>query len=87
MFTVYIKETSTSSAVAVSRLSELEQAISFGFQLHQVSSCKHYIVVKDDDVVVATFVRRDSFQVPNSKVQDSASPQPQKSLFGLKKKN
>lgn len=87
MFTVYIKETSTSSAVAVSRLSDLEQAISFGFQLHQVSSCKHFIVVKDDDVVVATFVRQNSFQVPNSKPQESDKPQAPKSLFGLKKKN
>lgn len=87
MFTVYIKETSTSSAVAVSRLSDLEQAISFGFQLHQVSSCKHYIVVKDDDVVVATFVRQNSFQVPNAKPQDVDKPQAPKSLFGLRKKN
>lgn len=87
MFTVYIKETSASSAVAVSRLSDLEQAISFGFQLHQVSSCKHYIVVKDDDVVVATFVRQNSFQVPNSKPQEADKPQVSKSLFGLKKKN
>lgn len=87
MFTVYIKETSTSSAVAVSRLSDLEQAISFGFQLHQVSSCKHYIVVKDDDVVVATFVRQNSFQVPNSKPREADEPQAPKSLFGLKKKN
>lgn len=87
MYTVFIKETSTSSAVAVSRLSDLEQAISFGFQLHQVSSCKHYIVVKDDDVVVATFVRQVSFQVPNSKPQEADKPQAPKSLFGLKKKN
>lgn len=87
MFTVFISETLTSSAVAVSRLSDLEQAISFGFQLHQVSSCKHCIVVKDDDVIVATFKRRDSFQVPNSKPQEAEKPHAPMSLFGLKKKN
>lgn len=83
MFTVFIKETSSSSAVAVSRLSDLEQAISFGFQLHQISSCRHYIVVKDDDVIVATFMRTDSISIPAPK---PAEPE-EKKVFGLRKKN
>lgn len=84
MYTVFIKETSTSSAVAVSRLSDLEQAISFGFQLHQISSCKHYIVVKDDDIAVATFMRKDTISLPAPKPVESED---KKALFGLKKRN
>lgn len=86
MYTVFIKETSTSSAVAVSRLQDLEQAISFGFQLHQISSCKHYIAVKDDDVLIASFMRVDSVTLPKPNV----SPEPkqdEKKMFGLRKRN
>lgn len=86
MYTVFIKETSTSSAVAVSRLQDLEQAISFGFQLHQISSCKHYIAVKDDDVLIASFMRVDSVTLP----KPSTNPEPRqddKKVFGLRKRN
>lgn len=86
MYSVFIKETSTSSAVAVSRLQDLEQAISFGFQLHQISSCKHCIVVKDDDVTVASFIRLDSVTLPKP---DSKAPcvSEEKRVFGLRKKS
>lgn len=86
MYSVFIKETSTSSAVAVSRLQDLEQAISFGFQLHQISSCKHYIVVKDDDVTVASFMRLDSVTLPKPASQ-APSASEEKKVFGLRKKS
>lgn len=85
MYTVFIKETSTSSAVAVSRLQDLEQAIAFGFQLHQISSCKHCIIVKDDNHLVASFMRLDSTSLPLPKSE--AAPSEDKKLFGLKKRN
>lgn len=86
MYTVFIKETSTSSAVAVSRLLDLEQAISFGFQLHQISSCKHYIAVKDDDVLIASFMRVDSVTLPKPN-SNPESKQDDKKVFGLRKRN
>lgn len=87
MYTVFIKETSTSSAVAVSRLQDLEQAISFGFQLHQISSCKHYIAVKDDDVLIASFMRVDSVTLPKPNTSSEALKQDDKKVFGLRKRN
>lgn len=86
MYTVFIKETSTSSAVAVSRLQDLEQAIAFGFQLHQISSCKHYIAVKDDDVLIASFMRVDSVTLPKPN-SDSNQASEDKKVFGLRKRN
>lgn len=86
MYTVFIKETSTSSAVAVSRLQDLEQAISFGFQLHQISSCKHYIAVKDDDVLIASFMRVDSVTLPKPN-SNPEQHQDEKKVFGLRKRN
>lgn len=87
MYTVFIKETSTSSAVAVSRLQDLEQAISFGFQLHQISSCKHYISVKDDDVLVASFMRVDSVTLPKPNSNSEPKSEDKKQVFGLRKRN
>lgn len=87
MYTVFIKETSTSSAVAVSRLQDLEQAISFGFQLHQISSCKHYIAVKDDDVLVASFMRVDSVTLPKLNSNPDIKSEDKKHVFGLRKRN
>ena len=85
MYTVLIKETSTSSAVAVSRLSDMDQAVSFAYQLHQLASCKHFIVVKDDDVVVASFLRQNSVTLPApAKTQEPAE---EKKTFGLRKRN
>lgn len=85
MYQVFIKETSSSSAVAVSRLSDFDQAIAFAYQLHQLSSCKHYIVVKDDDVVVATFLRVDSVTLPAP--AKSPAPVEDKKPFSLRKRN
>lgn len=87
MYTVFIKETSTSSAVAVSRLQDFEQAISFGFQLHQISSCKHYIAVMDDDVLIASFMRVDSATLPKPNSNSESKPEDKKQVFGLRKRN
>ena len=87
MYTVFIKETSTSSAVAVSRLQDLEQAIAFGFQLHQISSCKHYIAVKDDDVLIASFMRVNSVTLPKHNTSSEAPKEEDKKVFGLRKRN
>lgn len=88
MYKVLIKETSTSSAVAVSKLSELEQAISFAFQLHQIASCKHYITVLDDrSQVLASFIRQETITLPSPKSAADSQPSqstPKKSLFGKK---
>lgn len=64
MYVVTIKSGPAGSAVPVARLSDMEQAISFGFQLHQISSCKHFIVVEEDGSQLATFVRSDSITLP-----------------------
>ena len=84
MYTVSIKETSTSSAVPVSHFEDLEQAIAFGFQLHQVSSCKHFISVKKDDVLVASFLRLDSVTLPKPN-SDVSKASEEKKVFGLRK--
>lgn len=84
MFTISIKTESGTSSVPVSRVSELEQAISFGFQLHQASTCKHCIVVSDGQTSVATFVRLESFTLPAPVSADSSEAS--KKQFGLRRK-
>lgn len=80
MYVVTIKSGPAGSAVPVARLSDMEQAISFGFQLHQISSCKHFIVVEEDGSHLATFVRSDSITLP----APSKSQVSQESSKGLK---
>lgn len=80
MYTVIIKTGPAGSAVPVSRLSDMEQAISFGFQLHQISSCKHLVIVEDDGNEIARFLRSDSVTLP----APSKSPVTQDSPKGLK---
>lgn len=65
MYIVSIKTAPGTSSVPVARFSDLEQSISFGFQLHNIASCKHYIVVEQDNETLATFVRKDAFTLPN----------------------
>lgn len=85
MFTISIKTESGTSSVPVSRVSELEQAISFGFQLHQASTCKHCIVVSDGQTSVATFVRLETFTLPAPAPTGDSSEAPKKQ-FGLRRK-
>lgn len=66
IFTVSIKSDRGTSSVPVAKLSDLDQSISFGFQLHQIASCKHYIVVADSEgESIATFIRKDSITFPS----------------------
>ena len=84
MYQISIKTEPGTSSVPVTKVADLEQAISFGFQLHQASSCKHVIVVADDHETLATFVRKDSFTLSAPQPQDT---QDQKKTFGLRKRN
>lgn len=84
MYQISIKTESGTSSVPVSKVADLEQAISFGFQLHQASTCKHVIVVSDDREPLATFVRKDTFTLP---VPQQDVKQEQKKTFGLRKRN
>lgn len=88
-YRVSISETFTSSAVSVSKLQDLEQAISFGFQLHQISTYKHYITVKDSDgILVASFVRLETYSAPLPGNKPAPVPDDsKKSVFSLKKKS
>lgn len=85
MYKVQIKTASNTSAVDVSKLQDLEQAISFGFQLHQIASCKHFISVLDDSgVAVASFIRSDSFTLPAPKSDSLPAASEKKTLFKKK---
>lgn len=84
MFIISIKTEPGTSSVPVSRCSDLEQAISFGFQLHQASSCKHCIVVSDGQQTVASFVRIDSITLPTPANDASQGEAPKKS-FGIRR--
>ena len=85
MYIVSIKTSPAGSSVEVSRLQDLEQAISFGFQLHNVSTSRHYIVVQDGDDVVASFVRQNPYVLPATKNEEK--PQEQRNVFGLKRRD
>lgn len=84
MYQISIKTEPGTSSVPVTKVADLEQAISFGFQLHQASTCKHVIVVTDDRETLATFVRKDTFTLP---VPSQENQPEQKKTFGLRKKN
>lgn len=82
MYIVSIKTAPGTSSVPVARLSDLDQAIGFAFQLHQIASCKHFIVVECDNETLATFIRKDSITLP---APSSPSSEPaKKSVFGKK---
>lgn len=85
MYQISIKTESGTSSVPVTKVADLDQAIGFGFQLHQASTCKHCIIVSDGSETLATFVRKDSFilPAPSQEVQSSDVP---KKTFGLRKK-
>ena len=82
MYLISIKTEPGTSSVPVTKVADLEQAISFGFQLHQASTCKHVIVVADDRETLATFVRKDTFTLPLP--QQENLPE-QKKTFGLRR--
>lgn len=84
MYQISIKTEPGTSSVPVTKVADLEQAISFGFQLHQASTCKHVIVVADDRDTLATFVRKDTFTLPEPKQENQSE---QKKTFGLRRKN
>lgn len=73
-YLISISERSTDSRVDVSKYGDLDQAIGFAFQLHQVSTCRHYITVRESTgSVVASFVRVDTFTAPLPPAQPSES--------------
>lgn len=84
MFTISIKTESGTSSVPVTRVSDLEQAIAFGFQLHQASTCKHCIVVSDGSEILATFIRKDTFTLPAPSEQTASADSQPKKTFGLR---
>lgn len=86
MFTISIKTESGTSSVPVTKVADLEQAIGFGFQLHQASTCKHCIVVSDGTETLATFIRKDTFTLPAPSEQNASASSEQKRTFGIRKK-
>lgn len=83
MYIVSIKTAPGTSSVPVARLGDLDQAISFAFQLHQIASMKHYIVVECDNETLATFIRKESVTLPVP-ASSGTAPAPKKSVFGKK---
>lgn len=86
MYQISIKSAPGNSSVAVAEIAELDAAISFGFQLHQVSNVRHCITVSEKDETLATYVRKETIIFPN---KSSVSPQEGegKKVFGLRKKS
>lgn len=64
MFKVSIASAPGNSAVDVAEFIDLDQAVSFGFSLHQASTLVHFIRVYDKSEVIASFRRVQSFVPP-----------------------
>ena len=85
VYIVSISERSTDSRVDVSKYSDLDQAIGFAFQLHQVSTCRHYITCRESaGQVVASFVRTDAFTAPTLASSDNSEQKPKSISFRRK---
>lgn len=86
MYQISIKSAPGNSSVAVAEILELDAAISFGFQLHQVSNVRHCITVSDKDETLATYVRKETIVFP-SRPSEPRQEGEGKKVFGFRKKS